>query len=56
MFANYDAFDLLHTINYSKQVYFDRKDDWYAMQERAMQQNYSWGSSAAIYQQLYEQV
>ena len=55
-FANYDAFELLNTINYSKRIFFDYKEAWQDMQERAMQQNYSWSNSAEIYQRLYEQV
>ena len=55
-FANYNAHELLKTINYSKQVYFDKKNAWECMQECAMQQNYSWSNSAEIYQRLYEQV
>lgn len=55
-FANYNAHELLNTINYSKQVYFDKKNAWECMQECAMQQNYSWSNSAEIYQRLYEQV
>jgi starch synthase len=55
-FANYDAFELLNTINYSKRIFFDYKDNWNDMVERAMQQNYSWDNSAKIYEQLYEQL
>jgi starch synthase len=55
-FANYDAFELLNTINYSKRIFFDYKENWQNMVERAMQQNYSWANSAKIYEQLYEQI
>ena len=55
-FANYDARELLNTINYSKRIFFDYKEAWYEMQARAMQQNYSWSNSAEIYQRLYDQV
>jgi starch synthase len=55
-FANYDAFELLNTINYSKRIFFDYKENWENMVERAMQQNYSWDNSAKIYEQLYEQI
>lgn len=55
-FANYDAFELLNTINYSKRIFFDYKEQWQNMMERAMQQNYSWADSAKIYERLYEQV
>ncbi len=55
-FCNYDARELLNTINYSKRIFFDYKDSWQDMQERAMQQNYSWRNSADIYQRLYDEV
>ncbi len=55
-FGNYDPRDLLSTINYSKKVFFDDKDAWYAMQKRAMEQNYSWDNSAKIYEELYNQI
>ena len=55
-FANYDARELLNTINYSKQIFFDKKDDWSAMMKRAMEQDYSWDQSAKIYEELYSQL
>ncbi len=55
-FSNYDAFELLKIINYSKQIYFDRREEWYGIQYRAMQQNYSWDNSAKIYEDLYRQI
>ena len=55
-FVNYDAFDLLNTINYSKRIYFDYREEWEKMRVRAMQQNYSWDSSAKIYEQLYQEI
>ncbi len=55
-FANYDSRELLNTINYSKKVFFDDKNAWYAMQKRAMEQDYSWDSSAKVYEQLYSEI
>ena len=55
-FANYDSRELLNTINYSKKVFFDDKNAWYAMQKRAMEQDYSWDSSAKVYEQLYAEI
>ena len=51
-----DARELLNTINYSKQIFFDKKDDWSAMMKRAMEQDYSWDQSAKIYEELYSQL
>ena len=55
-FANYDARELLSTINYSKRIYFDYKDQWQNMMKRAMEQDYSWDRSAKIYEQLYNEI
>lgn len=53
-FANYDAYELLKTINYAKKVYYEDRDSWYGIQERAMKVDYSWKSSAKKYEELYE--
>ncbi|MBR6223336.1 MAG: glycogen synthase GlgA [Lachnospiraceae bacterium] len=53
-FANYNAHELLATINYAKVVYYDHHENWEKIVERAMVQDYSWGQSALKYQELYE--
>ena len=55
-FANYSKYELLNTINYSRHIFFDCKSEWEKMQKRAMEQDYSWGNSAKIYDQLYSQI
>ena len=52
-FANYNAQELLNTINYAKEVYYNQKKSWEDMQVRAMNQNYSWANSAKQYEELY---
>ena len=52
-FANYDAYELLGAINYAKEVYYNHKDNWYGIIERGMSMDYSWYSSAKIYNDLY---
>lgn len=52
-FANYSAQELLHTINYAKEVFCNQKKNWEAMQQRAMNVDYSWTSSAKKYEELY---
>jgi starch synthase len=52
-FANYNAQELLNTINYAKEVYYNQKKNWEAMQLRAMNVNYSWANSAKEYEELY---
>ncbi|MDD6182754.1 MAG: glycogen synthase GlgA, partial [Lachnospiraceae bacterium] len=41
-FTNYNADEMLNTINYSKQVYFDKKRQWNQMVDRGIQADYSW--------------
>ncbi len=55
-FANYDSQELLNTINYSKKVFFDYPENWEKMRVRAMEQDYSWDTSAKIYEDLYNQI
>ena len=55
-FANYSKYELLNTINYSRHIVFDCKREWEKRQKRAMEQDYSWGNSAKIYDQLYSQI
>ena len=55
-FANYDARELLNTINYSKHVFFDDRSAWNDMVKRAMEQDYSWDKSAKLYGQLYSEL
>lgn len=52
-FANYNAQELLNTINYAKEVFYNHKKEWEAMQVRAMEQDYSWNTSAKRYEDLY---
>ena len=44
---------MLNTINYAKEVYYNDKQSWYGIMERAMQADYSWQKSAEKYQELY---
>lgn len=53
-FANYNAHEMLHTINYSKQVYFDMPIKWQQMMLRGMTTDYSWNSSKKRYEELYD--
>ena len=55
-FSNYNAHDMLHTINYAKEVYYNDKESWYGIMERAMKADYSWQKSAEKYQELYNYV
>jgi len=52
-FANYNAHEMLHTIEYAKQVYYEHRDSWDAIAERGMRADFSWEASARKYEDLY---
>ena len=51
-FANYNAHEMLNTINYAKDVYYNRKREWNKMIDRAMAVDFSWNNSAVKYADL----
>lgn len=53
-FANYNAHEMLGTIEYAKKIFYNKKRAWNSMVERAMNQDFSWDSSAVKYQELYD--
>ena len=53
MFANYNADEMMDSINYAKTVYFTQRDRWYEIAQRGMRMDYSWSRSAQKYEQLY---
>ncbi|MGE4549633.1 MAG: glycogen synthase GlgA [Intestinibacillus sp.] len=53
-FANYNADEMLDTIYYAEQVFYDSRPAWDQMVKRAMQQDFSWAASARQYEQLYD--
>jgi starch synthase len=52
-FSNYNADEMLHVINYSKHIYYDRKRQWNQMIDRGMAKDFSWNSSKFRYEGLY---
>ena len=52
-FANYNAHDMLYTVQYALRVFEDKKQ-WNGIVKRAMGKDYSWKNSAKEYQKLYE--
>ncbi len=52
-FTNYNADDMLHVINYSKHVFYDKKKQWNQMIDRGMSNDFSWNSSKFRYEGLY---
>ncbi len=52
-FVNYNAHEMLSTIRYAEQVYYDRKREWNKIVDRAMATDFSWKVSAMKYQEMY---
>ena len=52
-FANFNGDEMLSTINYSKHVFFNYRKQWDDMVQRAMEQDFSWNSSARQYEGMY---
>ncbi len=55
-FANYNAHEMLHTIRYAEQVYYDRKREWNKIVDRGMAADFSWSVSAKKYEDLYNRL
>lgn len=53
-FQNYNAQEMLNTINYSKHIYFDKKRQWNQMMDRGMEKDYSWKKSTERYTNIYD--
>ena len=53
-FFNYNAHDMLHTIERASDYYKNKPDVWKKLQERGMKGDYSWDHSAREYVRLYE--
>ena len=55
-FAEYNAHDMLHIIQYAYDVFANRKEQWHALMKRAMTTDYSWNASARKYEELYNKL
>lgn len=53
-FANYNAHEMMNTINYAKHVFYNNKREWNKIVDRGMLKDFSWTSSAKKYQKLYD--
>lgn len=52
-FSNYNAHEMLGTIEYAKRVYYDKKREWNKIIDRGMAKDFSWDTSARRYEELY---
>ena len=53
-FTYYNAHEMLATVRYAEQIYYDKKRDWNKIVERGMEKDFSWKNSAKLYEELYE--
>lgn len=55
-FCNYNAKEMLSTLYYALDIYYNHRDDWNAIAERGMRQDFSWGRSAREYEKIYDRL
>ncbi len=55
-FTNYNAHEMLKTINYAKSIYYGKKREWNKIVDRGMVKDFSWKTSAKEYEELYRQL
>ena len=55
-FHNYNAHEMLATVNYAKDVFYNRKREWNKIADRGMLADFSWRRSAKEYGQLYDEL
>ena len=54
VFANYNAFDMLHVVRQAVALYHGDRAGFAAVQHRGMTEDFSWTKSAALYRRVYE--
>ncbi len=52
-FRNYNAEELIDTINYSKYIFYDQPQHWTELVKHGMKKDLSWGVSKKKYEELY---
>lgn len=52
-FTNYNAHEMLFMVRYAERIYYDNREEWNRIVERAMLKDYSWQSSARQYEEMY---
>jgi starch synthase len=55
-FQNYNAHEMLASVNYAKNIYFNKKREWNKIIDRGMAKDYSWKNSAELYEQIYNKL
>lgn len=52
-FKNYNAHEMLTTVQYAKSIYYTKKREWNKLIDRGMAADFSWNKSAQKYEELY---
>lgn len=52
-FKNYNAHEMMNTIRYAKNIFYNKKREWNKIIERGMNRDFSWNNSALKYEQIY---
>lgn len=52
-FTNYNAHEMLNSIKYAMQIFYNRKREWNKIIDRGMARDFSWKTSAKEYEKLY---
>ena len=55
-FANYNAGDMWYVVREAARLFWNDKEAFRTLQERAMTEDFSWTHSAAEYHRIYEQI
>ncbi|SES91358.1 glycogen synthase GlgA [Anaerobranca gottschalkii] len=55
-FTNYNAHDMLYTLKWAVDIYYNDKVQWRSLVKRAMESDYSWEKSAQEYLKLYGEI
>lgn len=56
VFDNYDSYEMLNKIREAVDMYYNRREEWMNVMKRAMDQDFSWTSSAKKYIALYNKL
>lgn len=55
-FGAYTAHDMMHVVEYAKDIYYNRRDSWNKIVKNAMAADYSWAVSADKYISMYREI
>ena len=55
-FTNYNAHEMLYTVQHAKELFTGNKRRWNQMAERGMTKDFSWAASARKYEALYDEL